>query len=361
MPLTDPTNTLAYHQSRVLTQKRDMSDVPLELVTKKIEPYLLTCGLAVPESEALWFYGMNHLVSVVSARFDPLEPLPTYERSILDRYHEGMVPRAVRAFYYLLLICTRESRHNKSLQKDLPKIESQFGAPVAAFLKSVNGGEAGIHAALLAKPPATTLGNYVECLRWQFYNSSWNGGYGGKAWGIVTDCLARFVNGEFTAEMMLDTVWTLCHNNGPIFNKSLTYSMYSPHLVRILDIQRSGQIPEAIRFDTTGSSFASGDLVNLMKTAHDKLGPFGTYVDWYQVEALGSVHKYPADKKKQLQTHGVSAYSASASAAEVAAALAAKKKAEADAAAHKKFLEENLEIMPGIFIPKITRATHEAA
>ena len=126
----------------------------------------------------------------------------------------------MRAFYYLLLICIRESRHNKSLAQDLPKIKATFGVAVADFLTGINGGEAGIHAKFLKAPPACAIGPFVDCLRWQFYHSKWTSGYGGKAWGTVADCLVRFVTGEYSAEMMLDTVWTLAHNNGPIFNKA---------------------------------------------------------------------------------------------------------------------------------------------
>ena len=32
-----------------------------------------------PEREALWFYGMNHGVALIAAKFAPLEPLPTWE------------------------------------------------------------------------------------------------------------------------------------------------------------------------------------------------------------------------------------------------------------------------------------------
>ena len=94
-----------------------------------------------------------------------------------------------------------------------------------------------------------TIGKFCEALAWQFYHCKWAGGYGGKKWGVVTDCLVRFVKGEFSAEMMMDTVWTLSHNSGPIFNKGQFYGMYGHNLYRILDVQRSGQVPEAVLFD----------------------------------------------------------------------------------------------------------------
>ena len=34
-------------------------------------------------------------------------------------------------------------------------------------------------------------------------------------------------------------------------------------------------------------------------------GKIGKWVDWYKVEALGSVHKYPKDKQAQEKKHGL--------------------------------------------------------
>ena len=259
----------------------------------------------IPEREALWFYAMNHGMALIRSKRAPLEPLDEWEQGFVTAYHENLGPKAVRAFYYLLLICTRESRHNKSIGKDMPTIEKQFGAAVAGFLKSVNGGETGIHKALLESPPATTIGNYVECLRWQFYHSKWNGGYGGKAWGKVTDCLASFVKGEFTAEMMLDTVWTLSHNNGPIFNKSVLYAHYdAANLLRVLDVQRSGQVPEAIVHDKVIHNYSESALTLWMIQLSERFPEIGAYVDWFKVEALGGLGSYVAEKKEQAKSTG---------------------------------------------------------
>lgn len=356
MALTDPTTTLAFHQSRVLTSHRDMGHVPVKNVASMVQTFLNTDHKpdTVPESEALWFYGMNHGMALIQSRRHPYEPLAGWELDFVNKYHEYMGRKAVRAFYYLLLICTRESRHNKSLAADLPKIKSQFGPEVYAFLSSVNGGEAGIHKALLSSPPKTTVGNYVECLRWQFYNSHWSSGYGGKAWGQVTDCLVRFVKGEFTAEMMLDTVWTLSHNNGPIFNKGMCYSHFDPaNLIRILDVQRSGQIPEAVMFDPAISGYAEPELKALMIDLKERFSEIGFYVDWEVVEALGAVNSYPSDKQAQYKLHGMSEAGKKAQ-----EEMLKKAKAEAEKAAMEKAEWEKkwFTVMPGVHVQKIQRA-----
>ena len=47
----------------------------------------------------------------------------------VKQYHELMAKKSVRAFYYLLWICTREARHNKSLAdtKKMKESADQFG------------------------------------------------------------------------------------------------------------------------------------------------------------------------------------------------------------------------------------------
>lgn len=361
MALTDPTDTLAYHQSRVVTSQRDMSSTPVQFVADKIKAYhgSTTDSHSTPEAQALWFYGMNHGMSLISARFAAQEPLPAWELAYVERYHREMGHRAVRAFYYLLLICTREARHNKSLGTCYPKMKELFGAPTANFFKLISGGESTIHQKLLTEPPLATIGEFCRCLQWQFYNSSWSPGYGGKAWGMIADCLTRFVTGEYSAEMMLDTIWTLSHNNGPIFNKGLYYKMYNGAMVlRILDVQRSGQIPEAVLYDHQIKAYAQAELISLMHTVNTHFpGEFGKYVDWYTVEALGSVGKYPNDKAAQVKAHGVSA---KASEAEKKAAAAEAAKIAAQKKAAEEHAKNHFQVMPDLEVKIIHRLPQAA-
>ena len=362
MALTDPKDTLAYHGSRVLCTHRDMSGVPCSAVAKAISEFMKadTNKNAKPEREALWFYGMNHGVALIAARRAPLEPLTSWENKFLADYHAKMADKAVRAFYYLVWICTREARHNHSLDKDLPKIGAQFGSEMQTFLTGIKGGEAGISAKFLSSPPNTSIAVYCDALRWTFYNSKWSNGYGGKAWGQVTDCLCRFVKGEFTAEMMLDTIWTLSHNNGPIFNKGEFYETYDSKytVLRVLDVQRSGQVPEAVFADPGCSGYVTPELLDTMQQIKTQFpDKIGEYVDWMKVEALGSVGKYPQEIKQQQQKYGLTLEQKEAIAKAEAAKLAkqqAKEAAELKAkAAH---LEKWFEVMPGLELEKVKRA-----
>ncbi len=68
--------------------------------------------------------------------------------------------------------------------------------------------------------------------------------YGGPKWGEVADCLRSYVTGQTSAEALLDTAFTLAHNNGPVFNKGYIYKHHTNRLIQILDIQAKGQIPQ---------------------------------------------------------------------------------------------------------------------
>ena len=116
MSITDPKCTLAFHQSRALAQHVDRSGVPCQTVANAMTAFEKT-GMpdAIPESEALWFYALNNGVALIAANRAPLEPLTPWELSFVDAYYTSLPEKAMRAFYYLVRICTREVRHNHSM------------------------------------------------------------------------------------------------------------------------------------------------------------------------------------------------------------------------------------------------------
>ena len=353
MALTDPKNTLAYHNSRMLTTHRDMSARPLEDVVKAMDAFMKAdkAKTTCPESEALWFYGMNHGMSLIQSKRAPLEPLDAFELDFVRTYHDKLSVKAVRAFYYLLWITTREARHSHSLSKDAPKMEGKFGIACTGFFASVVGGEDKIAKMLIDKPPYTTIGNYVDCLAWQFYHSKWGSNYGGPKWGAITDCLNAFVHGTASAEIMLDTVWTLSHNCSAIFDKGHFYQKHSHNLIRLLDVQRSGQIPEAVLSDPVLAPYADQELKNRLAAIEDHFpGKIKEYVDWNVVEALGSVQKYPKEIDAQIKLHGMTPEAKAAIKAAEEAKLAAQLQAAIDA---EEYAKNHYEIMPGLMVQKV--------
>lgn len=360
MSLSYPSSTLAYHQSRPLTMARNAANYPVGAVVKRLNEFMNADQFpnTVPETEAITLYGMNHGMALMRQTYDPCEPMDPEDAKFVEAYHRLMGPKALRAFYYLLLICTRESRHLTNKHTMGPKIAAKFGKACADFNNAIhNKGSDGTADYLREYPPQAALGDFVDSLRCIFYEGNFSGGgYGGPAWGAVTDCLCNFVHGVYTAEIMLDTVWTLSHNNGPIFNKGMLYTNHSTtNLLRVLDIQRSGQIPEAVlEPDYPLDKYVTPELHNLMNWLKARFPEkVGSYVNWPQVVALGAVGSYYKEVQSFKVTHGASPEEQAKEAAAVAAKKAADEKAAKELA---EKLANSYEVMPGVFLPKIKRA-----
>jgi hypothetical protein len=355
MPLTDPRETLGFHLARPLVRPRDLGHVPLARTTGQVRAFMAADDTpnTPPEAEALWFYAMNHGMAEIQKHHAPLEPLGP-ARAFVEAYHQALAPRAVRAFYYLLLICGRESRHLHAVNNVHGQLASQFGDAIAAFNQEIKGKNSiAAYERLLSDPPPSTIGTFCRSLRFVFYQGKFGAGYGGPAWGAIADCLCRFVDGEYSAEMMLDTIWTLSHNNGAIFNKGMLYGQHGSRLMRILDVQRSGQIPTMVLHDPQVAGFVAPELRLWMLWLEEHYpAAVRPYVDWFAVEALGGIHQYPKEKAEQVKAHGQSPEAAKQAAA---AAELAKAKAAAEAKAAAAHQQKHFQVMPGLEVEKIQR------
>ena len=138
-----------------------------------------------------------------------------------------------------------------------------------------------------------------------FDHGSWSAGYGGKPWGQIARTANQFFTGHTSLEMLVDTAYTLAHNNGPMFNKGMLYQSYSQKFIMLLDIQRSGQIPELILDPElwVGAQKPPKVVADVVLTAENCPGAFGKWVDWTKVHNAGSKGQYPTQLKKQQDLH----------------------------------------------------------
>lgn len=246
--ITKTRATLRHHlETRPLCLARDKSGVPCALVSAALESAFPSAhkpdGYATPESEALEFYYTNHVVSLIRQRRSMDELLTPAEVSLLNAYHRINNRNLIHAFYYVLLIIHREMRHFQS------DITPYVASDCKAFIKSLrgDGGETAASMKFGASPPQAAFGTLIESLASIYNDAPWHSSsYGGPAWGNIADCLLLFVRGEYTGEMFLDTVWTLCHNNGPVFNKGMVYKNHGSELLSILNVQAAGKIPQMV-------------------------------------------------------------------------------------------------------------------
>lgn len=357
-------DTLAYQLGmRPALQHRDMGSLPVSgvvvslnklfdaddiYVASKTSSKYSETVMGVPENDAVIFYLLNHAMSMVRQRVHVYEPLGKYQE-IVEMYHTELAARATRMFSYMLLICTRESRHDHSSGGlAYAKLEGEYGSNIIKFHKSLKGLTPTTAADAFKKsPPLSSIGTYTRFLSDLFYTGSFHTGYGGKAWGKVADVLRDYVNGTLTAEMMMDTAYTLCHNNGPIFNKGMLFSHHTDRLTKILDVQRSGQIPQYVADTPSVSAVAS--IKSMWCKCHDLLGSeFSGYVDWFKVEDLGALKSYPKEKAAQIASYGYPSHFKAKQALETA-------KSEAQAVQKLKTLKSKIEICPGQFITKVGR------
>lgn len=312
-------STLAYQLGcRPATIRRSIASVSVPSVVSRLNFYMgqehtaafggdkVDKKVGESERDAVIFYMMNHALSVVRQRVSPLEDLGPY-LPLVNEYHRQLAQRSARMFYYLLLICTRESRHCKSHYDGgmWSKLMNLYGTEARAFHETIKGkGSSGAVDIFRGSPPGMLLGAYTSFLSDLFHQGSFSPGYGGPAWGAVADVLRDFVIGKLSAEMMLDTSFTLAHNNGPIFNKGMLFAGFSnQELLKILDVQRSGQVPQLVASNASKWS-QDPQVKELHELCEKTLGDCmrGT-VDWIQVRDLGAVGNYHSQIMEQKKAN----------------------------------------------------------
>lgn len=312
-------------EGRPLNALRSIAATPMTVIGKQLEAYLKNKGAktVAPEAHALEFYGLEHAAGVIRAKYGPHDQLPAAELSVLEEYNDASLQMAIRAYYYLLLICWRENRYCGSKTTTFPASGIGVGVPgpqMQAFLNLCSEKGAAECAKHWAQAGDITIGQLTKALIYSYRKGSWGSAYGGPKWAVVTECLDAFVWGNTSAAMMLDTVWTLAHNTAPIFNKGLLYEQQNAStLLEILDVQRAGMIPQYIRTASArgyrgASKINSATAKRFLKLGNILGGVFagGDDVHWPTVKALGGLGDYSgyATKLGQKETEATKAAAA---------------------------------------------------
>jgi len=253
---------------------------------------------------AIDFYVGNHAFMEIERKRGHHRILTPAEHEFVDGY-VGLAGRyALYMIYYTLTICTRETRHAPPSQ--VTSAFYQTAGTEYAFFHTNHISGVSSHAAAQAfwsgLAPGT-VGKYITIMREFFYQPIWGGGsIGGPKWGHIAECARRFVYGEISPVILLDTGFTLAHNGGPMFNKGFLFSHPNADaLYRVLDVQNSGQLPKLCVADLYTSP-----LVQLAQAACPEI--FDGPVDWYKVEKDGSKKQYPGEKVSQTPSANHKAY-----------------------------------------------------
>jgi len=306
-------DTLAGIKLSSLFIKKDCSSIMLPQAVGALNDYMkATSNKLSPDNEAIKFYYTNHVFSLIAAQYDQHEILPPAVAKLAKDYAKMSADSIARLVYYTMMIIVRESRHLSSGKKSFwDSSKAKFTQKYNDFLLNVTHlDESGAVSLMRTDPPEITLREFAEGIAFMFHSDqAWShkGGYGGHPWGQIADTLAKLVRGDITPEMFADTAYTLAHNNGPMFNKQMLYHNYSSQqqFLKILDVQRSGQIPQYVmetKLGHGGVGFKEFELNALQIFPKELSG----YVDWFKVQSLGALGDYSNEQQVQLQKHGPS-------------------------------------------------------
>jgi hypothetical protein len=337
-------DTLAYHaKERPGTMRRSLAHVKVRDIGPHVKDSINKCGNKVSATrEAISFYMLSHAMLEVQQRVDMYEPLGDLLK-IVEQYHHALNTLGYRLFNYLMIITTRESRH---LQASHAGLAAEHGQDCVDFTSKV---KAHSQDALFNYSGDLTLGQYLDYLCDVYFKLSWSSAYGGPKWGHVTKALRDFVYGEINMEMLLDVGYTLAHNGGPIFDKGFHYKHGGPSLLKLLDVQRAGQVPNLVKAKCI--SEVEAGHVTLLDMIEKRIGrEFNPWVNWKLVDKLGALNgPYTHDANQVAQQFGhLPEYQAEMQVIEEQA------QAHAAAQAAKKAAEEKgyIEVMPGVKLKK---------
>jgi len=263
-----------------------------------------------PDIEAFKFYALNQLVGLIQKRFTKNEILPDWAATPVSMYIQELETQHRPLVWYTFLIITREFRHllNKSIL-----VPPQYSPDFTAFCpKIADNSDNDLINKWLAYAPGDDLEHYCLCMEAGFNTPKcWASSYGGKPWGRIAKALAKYIGGHTSAEMFIDTAYTLAHNGGPIFNKNMFYHNGTASFKKLLDVQRSGQMCEFLwskqYIKWYGKSTSLSQLESLrlvVEAAKPWLSEIEDHVDWYKVKALGGTENHLEMQAAQDKDHG---------------------------------------------------------
>ena len=328
--------TIQEYNALALFNQHDFSELPLKSLAVLMKAKHTEVHRS-PINDAMTFYCLNHLTSVIKQHVSVNAPLNQYT-GVFQAYTEYCSKIGLQLFYYMFCICVQETRHLSSIKHEylnIPAIDlfnsmqkgSSFDCITQIFNSSGDDEKSNIK-----------LGDVVSMLDVVFNDHSWPPSFGGKAWGHIAAQVGKFINGQITTEIFIDTAFTLSHNTGHIFNKGFFYEN-DGKMIEILDVQRAGLMPEYVRsFNNIKIPIKNKQYLISMIDIVSKLQLFGDEVDWNKVHKAGPVGHY-GSKIKAVKTDNHSN----------------KKKEETKKPTPEKEEDNSVVIFPGFKVSKVKK------
>jgi len=233
-------------KARPLTTRRRIADATMDQVTESLRQ--ASKGMTDIHEDTVLYYLHSHAQHLIEARRDSTEELSPEESAVLESGYRERSEIALRMVYYMLIITAEEACAGTVRgEYFFEEAEEDISAAAVKWMRGLirNGGD-GSSVPLVPKSADITLGDAVKATVMCFDRLKWSQGWGGARWGDISRTLLAAVEGRHSLDLMVDHAFTLCHNNGAIFNKGHNYTRYNNDYYTILDIQASGQIPHVI-------------------------------------------------------------------------------------------------------------------
>lgn len=241
-----PQNTMLTYSANPMFDPLDFSNLPTAKLAEELKAFEISQQgkMPSPESDALSFYFMNHAFHVMKSKFNPLERLDPEMAFVAEQHIQTTNEIAKRLFFYSIVIAIEEARFMPSQSASFFNyLENSFGRDFMLYAKKNfrEGQGFGKFGEL-----DMTCGAFTSGMMAVFAFGKWQHGFGGRGWTPIAALAADCVSGNISFEGFADQAFSLCHNNGSMFNKGHFYKCYTQFIYNILDIQDSGQIPQWI-------------------------------------------------------------------------------------------------------------------
>ena len=280
-------------------RSRSLESVSMLSVTQGLKAYEAKAGgNPYAQDDAVRFYLSSHLLADISQTFPASRPLNDEQYALIKQLLGYVTETSARFYFYALKIVLREYRHCKNRQHMLEVFE-KYCQKSAAYLDYVMDSSSDVLFENMEQCQIDApFGNVLRCVEYGFYHAKWSAGYGGPKWGVIARVLRRFIEGQYSPEIMLDIGWALAHNGGPIFNKGYFYAGFSGGtLLKVLDLQRAGEIPAGVRAGEIPIPCAL-----LIPGVEKHFGlQYPERVDWWKVDKLGAKNSWSTQLHKQMQ------------------------------------------------------------
>jgi hypothetical protein len=258
-----PPSTMFTYAANPMFEPVDISGVPIGAVAQKIDQFKARSKMVHPESDALSFYFLNHAFHVMRTKINAMETLDAEMVEVAETHIRLSNEIAQRLFFYNLVIAVEEAGFIPQQDAGFyALIEDRYGEDFLDFMQKGFSRGSGMTSFGKLK---MTCGEFSTAMVATFGFGKWQHGFGGKGWVPIAALASDCIHGRVSFEQMADQSFSLCHNNGSMFNKGKFYHCYTHFIYDILDIQDSGQIPQWIGAHLD-SQYVSADLKKLYQT-----------------------------------------------------------------------------------------------